>query len=123
MDKYSIILQDGTRIDNIEHHGTIFFADEPLDISIFGNNTALVQILDASGNIVEELANVTFDELIPPPQDAGKFEFCFKSDSPSEIMNTIIQQLVNDSTKDNRDITEIQEAIIDLYEMILSKQQ
>lgn len=123
MCKYTIILSDGTKIQNVEHHGTVFFTENPLDISIFEDNTSLVQVLDNSGSVVEELTNVTFEELIPPPQDVGKFEFCFKSDSPSEIMNNIINQLVSSSVKDNSDITELQEAIVDLYEMILSMQQ
>lgn len=117
---WTITLKDGTVIDNLGHHGDIFVSEVPIDDSVFTlDNTSLMTIND--GTTETQVTDLVYEYLIPAGDDVGKYVFSFRNKTGEEISLENIAQLFNGIASDNSDITEIQAAIIDLYELILSK--
>ena len=117
---WTIILKDGTVIDNLWHHGDIFVSEVPIDDSLFTlDNTSIMTIND--GTTETQVMDLVYEHLIPAGDDVGKYVFSFRNKTAEEISLENIAQLFNGIASDDSDITEIQAAIIDLYELILSK--
>lgn len=106
---YLIKLADGTELKNITLNGDTFESDIPIEDSVFENNLTKVEITDTETNETTVLKDARL--LLNRP-----------------FGNTwwfVIQELPEQDRKMEqtaRDITDIQEAIAELYELIIGSE-
>lgn len=76
---YTIILQDGTELKNLELNGNNFISEEIIDDSVFENNLATVVITDGAGTY-----SYTDMVLVNNRIDGGKTWFILREKTEQE---------------------------------------
>lgn len=95
---YTITLADGQKIENLDKNGDNFVSKTKVDESIFENNLTKVTVSD--GETTETYRNVEFIQQMP--WSDGTYYLAFR---------------VVDGTE--KSITDIEMALVDVYEMLL----
>ena len=107
---YTIKLTDGTKIEHLEINGNNYISDTKIDESIFENNLSLLTIINEDDGEETILRNA----IVGQQQEwgDGKFYLIFAEKTREQLLNEIIEKYSNN-------ITDIQLALTDIYEMIL----
>ena len=106
---YTIKLADGTKLEDITLNGDTFESSVPIEDSVFENNLSKVEITDTETNettvlkdarllLSRPFGNIWWFVIQEPPEQDRKME------------------------QTARDITDIQEAVAELYELIIGSE-
>lgn len=106
---YTITLADGTKLKNLDMNGSNYVSKEKVDESIFTDaNLATVTVSD--GETETTYTNVVFIQQMAWVD--GTFYLAFREKTDRE-------KLVDTITANSSSVTDLQEALAEVYEMIL----
>jgi hypothetical protein len=106
---YTITLADGTKIKNLDMNGTNYVSEKKIDESIF-TETNLKTVTISDGETEETYSDWEFTQQMEWAD--GTFYLAFHEKTEQE---KLIDTIKSSSTS----ITDIQEALTELYEMII----
>lgn len=106
--EYTITLADGRQIENLRMNGTNYVSDSKVDESIFENNLSIMIVSD--GKHTETFYDMVFIQQMEWKD--GTFYLSFREKTQEEKIYEVLEK-ADDS------VTDIQIAIVELYEMIL----
>lgn len=108
---YTITLNDGTKLTDLELNGNNYIAKGVIEDSVFKDNLAKVIITD--GKTTETYEDMA---LISNRVDGGRSWFILGEKSPQDKAMEKIERLL---TSNAESITDVQVALAEVYEMIL----
>lgn len=108
---YTITLNDGTKLTNLELNGNNYIAEGVIKDSVFNGNLAKVTITD--GKTTETYEDMV---LISNRVDGGRSWFILGEKTAQEKAAEKIENLLKANTDS---ITDVQVALAEVYEMIL----
>lgn len=108
MTQYTITLADGRQITGLSKNGSNFVSENKIDESIFENNLSIMKVFD--GETEEIFTDMIFIQQME--WFDGTFYLAFREKTQNEKM----LELLNSNTDG---VTDIQIALVELYEMIL----
>lgn len=121
---YKMIFDSGLQINNTDRFGTVYLSSDEVSHEQYENvYFKQIDVFDIdTGDLVYTLENKICDKLDLSDDEEEKYNVSFTFHTPTESewsnikLNEMTSQLINTES----DTTEIQEAIADMYEMILS---
>lgn len=108
---YTIILSDGTKLENLALNGNNYISKTILEDSVFENKLDTVVISDG-----ENSETFTDMKLMSNRVDGGKSWFVLGEKTPQEKKEEVIAAVL---TTNAGSITDLQLALAEVYEMIL----
>lgn len=108
---YTITLNDGTKLTDLELNGNNYIAEGVIEDSVFKDNLAKVIITD--GKTTETYEDMV---LISNRVDGGRSWFILGEKTPQDKAMEKIERLLTSNTES---ITDVQVALAEVYEMIL----
>ena len=105
---YTITLANGKKLTGLEMNGTNYVSKEKVDETIFKDNLSTMMVSDGE-------SETTYTDMVFIQQmewDDGTFYLAFREKTKEEKLEEFI-------TKNINDMTDIQSALIEIYEMIL----
>ena len=108
---YTIILNDGTVLDNLELNGNNFISEKIIDDSVFNGNLDAITISNG-----ETTVTYTDMKLMSNRVDGGKSWFVLGEKTEQE---KTMERLLTSLSANAESITDVQLALAELYEMIL----
>ena len=106
---YTITLADGTKIKNLDMNGTNYVSKKKIDESIF-TETNLKTVTISDGETEETYSDWEFTQQME--WEDGTFYLAFHEKTEQE-------KLIDTIKSSSSSITDIQEALTELYEMII----
>jgi len=97
---YTIVLKDGTTLEGLELNGNCYVSETEIDESKFEDNTSTVEVSD--GETVETLKDVVYQRCASVD---GRHWFILREKTEKE--------------QQSEDITNLEEALAEVYEMII----
>lgn len=91
---YTIILNDGTKLENLRKNGDNFISDIPVDDSVFEGNLAIVEISD--GETTETFTDMV---LIQNRQYGDEYWFVLAVLTPQEKAEIVFREQVAEMSK------------------------
>lgn len=120
---YTIKFSNGLRIKNLELNGNNIVSPTKIDESTFADGLEIVKITgDSQGD--EELVynNAVLAQQIQ--YEDGKWYLVFREKTPQELLSDRLHNLISTNTdgitSNATDITDLQIAIADIYELLIS---
>lgn len=108
---YTITLNNGTVLDNLELNGNNFISNEIIEDEVFEDNLDMVTIFD--GNNTEIYTDM---RLLSNRVDNGQTWFVLDKKSEQQKTMERIEKTLADSTNS---ITDLQVALVEIYESML----
>lgn len=108
---YTIILNDGTRLENLELNGNNYIAPDVIEESVFADNLDSVTITD--GETTETFTDM---RLMAIRVDKGRSWFVLGEKTAQEKAMERLNKLMTSSMDS---ITDVQMALAEVYELIL----
>ena len=108
---YTIILHDGTVLDNLELNGNNFISGKIIEDAVFTSNLDTVTISNG-----ETTVTYTDMKLMSNRVDGGKSWFVLGEKTEQE---KAMERLLTSLSANAESITDVQLALAELYEMIL----
>lgn len=106
---YTIILADGTKLENLDMNGSNYVSKEKVDESIF-TDASLATMTVSDGETETVYTDVVFIQQME--WSDGTFYLAFREKTDREKMLATI-------TANASSVTDLQEALAEVYEMIL----
>lgn len=109
---YTITLADGKKLTGLIMNGTNYVSKEKVDETIFKNNLSTMKVFDGE-------TETTYTDMIFIQQmewSDGTFYLAFREKTKEEKLSEFI-------TKNINEMTDIQCALVEIYEMIIGDKQ
>ena len=109
---YTITLADGKKLTGLDINGTNFVSKEKVDETIFNNNLSTITVSDGKTETI--YSDIVFIQQME--YNDGTFLLAFREKTKEEKLSEII-------TKNINDMTDVQSALVEIYEMIIGDKQ
>ena len=112
---YTIILSDGTKLENLELNGNNFISAEELQTSDFAGKLDKVTFIDAEGvETVRHNMKLGACRLM----NDNRYWFILEQKTQEQIAREKMSALLNGNTQS---ITDIELALVEIYELMLGR--
>ena len=110
---YTIILNDGTKIENLELNGNNYISAVSLSDSDFDGKLDTVTIIDAEG---KETVHTDMELGACRQMDDGRYWFILQQKSKQQIAQEKMKALIDSHTAG---LTEVELALVEIYELMI----
>lgn len=86
-----IILNDGTKLDNLSINGNNYISKEKIDADIFKNNLDKITIVD--GKDEQVLENQKLVQVVEMNVDGQEWWFCFTEKTKEDVLQERVNEL------------------------------